>query len=194
MGKQVIKPFPIVEGLQTVSPNALESLILNGWKPQLAVTGIDGLPILSKAGNVMLPYTSAKLSIRIPPTKNPEEAKQLIIKTLTTNPPYNAKVTISDTGVGGGFNAPAFSEPLEKAIEEASQSYFGKGFLNISEGMSIPFMGFLNEHWPKTQFIITGVLGPGSNAHGPNEFLHIPYAKKLTCSMAYILAKTVGRL
>lgn len=55
--------------------------------------------------------------------------------------------------------------------------------------MSIPFLGLLRDIWPKGQFIVTGVLGPHSNAHGPNEFLHIPYVKKLICSIAHIIAK-----
>lgn len=177
-----------------MSPSVLESVLGGGWLPQLAVTGIEGLPTLSKAGNVMLPYTSAKLSIRLPPTKDPEEAKKFIIKTLTENPPYNAKVTVTNAVGGHGFNSPVFPEPLEKAFEEASQTYFGKKALTIAEGGSIPFMGFLAEKWPKAKFIVTGVLGPASNAHGPNEFLHIPYVKKLICAMAHVLANTIGKL
>lgn len=142
----------------------------------------------------MLPYTSATLSIRLPPTKKAEEAKQFVVKTLTENPPYNSKVTVLSAGSGDGFNAPIMPEALESAIQEASQIYYGKKAFTIAEGMSIPFLGFLNELWPKAKFMVTGVLGPASNAHGPNEFLHIPYVKNLTCSMAYILAKTAGKL
>lgn len=83
---------------------------------------------------------------------------------------------------------------LENVLDEASQAYYGKGKLAFGEGASIPFMGFLRDIWPKAQFVITGVLGPASNAHGPNEFLHIPYVKKLICCMAHVLAKTAGRL
>lgn len=160
----------------------------------MVVTGMEGLPVLAKAGNVMLPYTAAKLSIRIPPTKNPEEAKKIVLDTLTANPPYNAKVTISGLNAGEGFNAPAFPEALSTAIKEAGEIYFGQKSLTISEGVSIPFMGFLHEHWPNAQFFVTGVLGPASNAHGPNEFLHIPYVKRLICSMAHVLANTIGKL
>lgn len=141
---------------------------MGGWKPQLVVTGIEGYPEIAKAGNVMLPYTSAKISMRLPPTKNSEEAKKFLVDTLTKNPPYNAKVTVSNVIAKDGFNAPVFPKELEGALEEAGQIYFGKKSLTIAEGMSIPLMGFLREQFPKAQFIITGVLGPASNAHGPN--------------------------
>jgi acetylornithine deacetylase/succinyl-diaminopimelate desuccinylase-like protein len=142
----------------------------------------------------MLPYTEARLSIRLPPTKNPEQAKDFVIKTLTENPPYNAKITISNARSGAGFNATEYTPLLDEVLQEASKTYFGKPPLSMSEGGSIPFLTFLGDLWPKSQFIVTGVLGPLSNAHGPNEFLHIPYVKSLICSMAHVLAHTAGRL
>ena len=116
------------------------------------------------------------------------------MKALTENTPYNATVKVSNVRVGHGFSAPDYPEVLSSALEEASQTYFGKNTLYIAEGASIPFMGFLRDIWPSAQFVITGVLGPQSNAHGPNEFLHIPYVKNLICSMAHVLAKTAGKL
>jgi acetylornithine deacetylase/succinyl-diaminopimelate desuccinylase-like protein len=142
----------------------------------------------------MLPFTEAKLSIRLPPTKNAEEAKNYIVKKLTENIPYNATVTVTNAAAGQGFNAPEYPPILNKVLEEASQIYFGKGPLSVSEGGSIPFLTFLGDLWPKAQFIVTGVLGPESNAHGPNEFLHIPYVKSLICSMSHVLANTTGKL
>lgn len=117
-----------------------------------------------------------------------------MVKLLSENPPYNAKVTLSNVFGGEGFNSPIFHPALESAFEEASQTYFGNRYLAYPEGGSIPFMGFLRDKWPEANFIVTGVLGPASNAHGPNEFLHIPYTKKLICSMAHVLAKTIGKL
>ena len=58
----------------------------------------------------------------------------------------------------------------------------------MGEGGTIPFMAMLGEQFPNAQFLITGVLGPKSNAHGPNEFLHIEYAKRLTVCVAEVLA------
>lgn len=113
---------------------------------------------------------------------------------MTENPPYNAQVTVANARSGQGFNAPEYHPLLSEALETASQEYFGNKPLAISEGGSIPFMTFLSELWPKAQFVVTGVLGPLSNAHGPNEFLHIPYVKSLICSMAHVLAHTAGKL
>lgn len=194
MGEPSVKEFVRVGNLQRVSNDVLESLILNGWKAQLAVTGMDGLPKPVTAGNVMLPFTEAKLSIRLPPTKNAEEAVKFVVKTLTENPPYNAQVTVTNARAGQGFNAPEYHPLLSEALNTSSQEYFGNKPQAIAEGGSIPFMTFLSELWPKAQFVVTGVLGPLSNAHGPNEFLHIPYVKSLICSMAHVLAHTAGKL
>lgn len=155
---------------------------------------MEGLPTNDKAGNVLLPYTQARLSIRIPPTKNPEEAKNFVVKTLTENPPYNATVTLTNVRAGAGFNAPDYSPVLESALNEAGTIYFGNPPYAMSEGGSIPFLTFLKDEWPSAQFVVTGVLGPASNAHGPNEFLHLTYCKSLICTMAHVLAKTVGKL
>jgi hypothetical protein len=98
-------------------------------------------------------------------------------------------VTLLNVVSAPGFNAPEYSEALASALKESSQLFYGKECLGLSEGMSIPFLGLLRSLWPKGQFVVTGILGPKSNAHGPNEFLHIDYTKKLTCSMAFVLAK-----
>ena len=116
----------------------------------------------------MLPYTSAKLSIRLPPTLNPTQAKKFVTKTLTENPPYNAKVEAAGFAAGEGFNSPSFPTVLGEAVTEASNAYYGNKDLAQAEGGSIPFMGFLQGLWPEAKFIVTGVLGPNSNAHGPN--------------------------
>ena len=76
---------------------------------------------------------------------------------------------------------------LEAAIDQASQTFFNKPAMYMGEGGSIPFMGMLGEKFPGAQFMITGVLGPHSNAHGPNEFLHIPMGKRVTACVSHVL-------
>lgn len=134
----------------------------------MAIIGASGLPECSSAGNVLLPFSEVKISIRLPPTKDPKEAEKHFVKILTENPPYNAKVTLKDVHGAPGFNAPKYSAKLEESIKEASLKYYGQPKLALSEGMSIPFLGLLRDLWPSGQFIVTGVLGPQSNAHGPN--------------------------
>ena len=157
------------------------------WRPALTVTGADGLPPIQNAGNVLRPVTSVKLSIRVPPTIHAPEAVSFVKQLLEANPPYGCRVAF-DGGGYSGWNAPPLAPWLEEAVVRASQAFFEQPPANMGEGGSIPFMGMLGEKFPDAQFLITGVLGPESNAHGPNEFLHIPTGKRLTASVASVLA------
>lgn len=188
LGNEVFSEFPFHSGVQPVT-NDLSELILNRtWRPALSITGADGLPSNENAGNVSRPKTSLKLSMRIPPTCDAQVAHHAIKAALEANPPYNAKVSYKGDDGAVGWNAPALSDWLLTAADAASQAFFGKDAVYMGEGGTIPFMGMLGEKFPKAQFLITGVLGPQSNAHGPNEFLHIPMGKKLTACVAHIIA------
>ncbi len=172
------------------SINEKVELILNRtWRPQLAITGADGLPALDNAGNVLRPHTAVKLSLRLPPTLDCEKAKKIVEQLLEKDPPYGARVTVALGKAGDGWNAPPLSAWLAEAVSQASQHYYGKPCAYMGEGGSIPFMGMLGEKFPDAQFLITGVLGPHSNAHGPNEFLHIPTGKRVTMVVAEVLAR-----
>ena len=138
------------------------------------------IPLPENGGNVLLPYSTAKLSLRLPPTCDAEAARAAVKKALEENPPYDAEVTFDAPRGDNGWNAPALAPWLEASLNKASNAAFGKPVAYQGEGGSIPFMAMLGEKFPKTQFVVTGVLGPHSNAHGPNEFLHIPFAKKLS--------------
>jgi acetylornithine deacetylase/succinyl-diaminopimelate desuccinylase-like protein len=185
--------FPWVEGMKPVTEDATEQILNRTWRPALAVTGQDGMPALRDAGNVLRPQTTLALSLRLPPTVDPRAAEQTLRKLFTEDVPYGAKVTLDFAEPAPGWNAPPLAPWLGQALEEASQASFGKPALHMGEGGSIPFMGMLGERFPGAQFVITGVLGPESNAHGPNEFLHIPYAQKLTGCVAHILARHLER-
>ncbi|WP_028008069.1 M20 family metallopeptidase [Solimonas flava] len=189
LGEAVFDKFPFVEGMHPVTEQLTELVLNRTWRPQLAVTGVDGMPPLASAGNVLRPYTAVKLSLRIPPTLDGRKAGEALKKLLETDPPYGAKVTLELEKAGSGWNAPALSKWLEDAVAAASQAYFGKPPAYMGEGGSIPFMGMLGEKFPKAQFLITGVLGPHSNAHGPNEFLHIPMGKRVTMVVADVVAR-----
>ena len=169
-------------------------LILNRtWRPNLAVTGQDGLPSLAKAGNVLLPQVTLNLSFRIPPTVGPAAAQAAIREIVERDPPFGAKVTLHFHEPAQGWSAPALAPWLGAALDEASMGAYGKPAMHMGEGGSIPFMGMLGERFPEAQFVITGVLGPGSNAHGPNEFLEIAYAKRLTEAVATVIARHATR-
>jgi acetylornithine deacetylase/succinyl-diaminopimelate desuccinylase-like protein len=181
--------FNLVSGVQPVSDDAAQLLLNNTWKPTLSVVGQGGMPAINQAGNVLRAYTALKLAFRLPPNLDCAIARQTIHTALTRDPPYNAKVTVEFDHGGNGWDAPPLTSWLQQASDEASQTYYGKDAQYFGLGASIPFMSMLGEQFPQAQFLITGVLGPKSNAHGPNEFLHIPYAKKLTACVAYILAR-----
>jgi len=153
----------------------------------LSVTGAAGLPSIDSAGNVLRPKTTLKLSLRIPPTVDAQRATQVLKQLLEDNPPYSARVTFEADWGATGWNAPSTANWLKQAADEASRVVWGKESAWMGEGGTIPFMNMLGEKFPQAQFLITGVLGPKSNAHGPNEFLHIPYVKKLTAAVANIV-------
>jgi acetylornithine deacetylase/succinyl-diaminopimelate desuccinylase-like protein len=188
LGDAVYSKFPMVAGLRPLAPDVAELVLNRTWRPSLSVTGAGGLPALDSAGNVLRPSTSVKLSIRLPPTLDGAKAGEFVKELLEKDPPYGAKVQFDLEKSTGGWNAPALSAWLERSVDEASRTYFGAPPAYNGEGGSIPFMGMLGEKFPRAQFLITGVLGPHSNAHGPNEFLHIPTGKKLSMCVAKVVA------
>ncbi len=187
MGEATVKRFPWAGGMGPVETDATELVLNRTWRSTLSVTGVDGLPTIANAGNVLRPQTQLKLSFRLPPTADPEAAYAAVKRTLEADPPYGAKVSFEGDGAPG-WNAPALADWLGDALNTASEAWFGPGAAYMGEGGTIPFMGMLGEKFPQAQFVITGVLGPKSNAHGPNEFLHIPTARALTGAMAQVLA------
>lgn len=196
LGDQVWKEFPWVgcnhgpDGHAHAMPTTtdpVEGILARTWKPALSVTGAAGFPTIDSAGNVLRPKTSFQLSMRLPPTVDGERAAAALRRIVTENAPYNAKVSFESEAAATGWNAPATAPWLKRAADAASRSVWGQDAAWMGEGGTIPFMNMLGEKFPRAQFLITGVLGPHSNAHGPNEFLHIPYVKQLTAAVASIV-------
>lgn len=188
LGKEVAGKLPWAQGVKPISNDPVELIINSTWRGTLAVTGADGLPPVANAGNVLLPEVSFKLSLRLPPTADPARAGKALRAALERDPPYGAQVKFESEGGTAGWNAPAFAPWLEESISNASRRVYGHEAVHIGCGGSIPFMGMLGARFPRTQFFITGVLGPHANAHGPNEFLHIDYATRLTSCVSLVLA------
>ncbi len=171
----------------------VQALLNRTWRPTLSVTGAEGFPALGDAGNVLRPYTAFKLSLRLPPLIEGHLAAQQLKALLEDNAPYNARVTFSADGRAGahgatGWNAPTLAPWLEAALNDASQAHYGAPLGYIGQGGTIPLMSLLQQGFPNAQMMVCGVLGPKSNAHGPNEFLHLPYAKRLTAAVAQVVA------
>ena len=197
LGDELYKRFPWAhydcEGSSAftlpTTTDPVEALLNRTWRPTLSVTGAEGFPALKDAGNVLRPYTAFKLSLRFPPLVDASVAVQELKKLLEDNAPYNAKVTFEGGGGATGWNAPSTVDWFENALNDASQSFFGAPCGTIGQGGTIPLMNMLSKGFPKAQMMVCGVLGPKSNAHGPNEFLHVPYAKKLTAAVAHVMAR-----
>ena len=195
---EVYKRFPWAcgaDGALTLptTDDPTQALINRTWRPTLSVTGVDGVPDLGSAGNVLRPYTAFKLSLRLPPLVDGNQASLKLKQLLEDNAPYNAKVTFHADGRAGalgatGWNAPTLAPWLHSALDDASNTQFGAPVGFIGQGGTIPLMSMLAEGFPQAQMMVCGVLGPKSNAHGPNEFLHVPYGKKLTASVAQVMA------
>jgi len=187
LGDTVYREYPFVDGMQPMAENNLERLLNRTWRPALSITGVEGLPPLASAGNVLRPYTALKLSMRLPPTVDGDEATAEMKKTLETDPPLGARVKFTSDQAASGWNAPEVAPWLHASLEKASRAVYGQGVMYMGEGGTIPFMAMLGDAYPEAQFMITGVLGPNSNAHGPNEFLHVPFARKLTSCVAQVI-------
>ena len=180
--------YPFAGGTRPMVADPVEQLLARTWRPTLSYVGADGFPPNSRAGNVLRPSTSLGLSFRLPPTVDPEVARDALVKVLTSDAPYGATVTFDAHHTGPGWNAPSFAPWLREALDAASTAAFGNPASTLGEGGSIPFMGMLGQMFPKAQFVITGALLPDSNAHGPDEYLPVGVAKHVTECVARILA------
>jgi acetylornithine deacetylase/succinyl-diaminopimelate desuccinylase-like protein len=188
LGDTVYTEYPFAPGVAPMGDDLAELVLNRTWRPQLAVIGIDGLPKPGDAGNVLLPYTTARLSLRLPPTLDAEAAGERLRALLEKDPPYGAHIELDLGSSASGWNAPALAPWLEQSLARASGAAFGAPPAYMGEGGSIPFMAMLGDKFPQAQFVVTGVLGPHSNAHGPNEFLHIPTGKRVSTVIAQVLA------
>ena len=179
--------FPWAGSTRSDHDDPVSLLRARTWEPSVATIAVDGFPPPDRAGNVLRPFSEVTLSCRLPPTADPEAAATALQEVLTTDPPNGASVTVTVRGAEAGWSAPPTAAWLQAAVDEASQAHWGQPSAAMGEGGTIPFMGMLGARFPGAQFLITGVLGPGSNAHGPNEFLHLPMARRITASVSHVL-------
>ncbi len=198
LGDDLFKRYPWVHydcggesrSVLPMTGDPVDALLARTWRPTLSVIGAEGFPAPRDAGNVLRPYTAFKLSLRLPPPVDAAQAAQEMKRLLEDNAPYQARVTFDpNEGAATGWNAPASAPWFEQALNAASQAHFGAPCGYIGQGGTIPLMNQLSEGFPTSQMMVCGVLGPRSNAHGPNEFLHVPYAKKLTAAVAEVIAR-----
>lgn len=184
IGGDLFSHFPWAGQTAMRYDSATENILEQTWKPQLAVIGAEGLPELQHAGNVLRSETALRLSIRIPPYTEPQAALDAMRAKLTSDVPFNAQASLEDASIAKGWDAPQEAPWLTRAVESIGREVFGKTSAYIPEGGSIPILNLFAQTFPQAQFVVTGVLGPHSNAHGPDEMLDLNYAEKLTCAVA----------
>src|SRR6201993_955772 len=109
LGDKVFTEYPFAPGVAAMAEDLTELVLNRTWRPQLAVTGIAGLPLPINAGNVLLPFTEAKLSLRLPPTLAPDAASDSVRTLLENDPPYGAQIEYEPEASAAGWNAPALS-------------------------------------------------------------------------------------
>ena len=193
LGDTAVTKYPFAGTTQPMVADHAEALLNRTWRPALSIIGAGGLTAIEDAGNVLRPQTSLKLSLRLPPTVSGEKAAHALKRVLEADPPYGATVRFDVEEGATGWNAPPSEAWLVRALDDASSRFYDKPSAAMGEGGTIPFMAMLGKHFPGAQFLITGVLGPHANAHGPNEFLHVPYAKRITACVASVIAAHAGR-
>lgn len=179
--------FPFAGATHALTDDPAEQLLAQTWRPTLSYIGVDGFPPPDRAGNVLRPSTTLMLSFRIPPMCDPDAAAAAVKATLEADPPQGATVHFDVQSTGPGWNAPTFAPWLVDALDEVSTAAFGGPTRTFGEGGTIPFMGMLGDQFPAAQFVVTGVLLPGTNAHGPDEYLHLPTARRVTECVARLL-------
>jgi len=179
--------LPFVSGVRPVVADPVEQLLACTWGPALEVTGLDGAPPTAGAGNVLRPVTAARVSIRVPPVADAKSAAAAVVQRLAADPPYGARVTVEPGVAESGWHAPPDAPWLAEALQAAAAAAFDRPPRAMGDGGTIPFLGMLARRFPEAQFVVTGVLGPDTNAHGPNEFLHLPTARRVTTAVAHVL-------
>jgi acetylornithine deacetylase/succinyl-diaminopimelate desuccinylase-like protein len=185
--------FPVVTGLVLEGADPAERAVRNAWHGSVAVVGASGLPPVESAGAVLRPSTSLKLVVRLPPTADGDRAAAAIGRALTEDPPSGARVTWSTGQVAGGWAAAPFPPWLDAALDDASTTCFGAPSGRFGEGGSIPFMGWLADRFPEAHILAAGVLDPESNAHGPDESLHLPTAERVTAALGVVVDAHANR-
>lgn len=188
LGDEIWAQLPVVDTLRPHNEGSAEILLDMNWRPAMSVIGANGMPPTQTAGNVLRTHTDLKLSFRIPPGVNSEIIDSILKEILESNPPYGSKVEYIPDAAADGFHAPAMDGKIADALSSASLHISGLPPMATWVGGTIPFMAMMQKKYPSAQFFCTGTGGPGNNAHGPDEKLHIPSSKRLTAVLSATIA------
>ena len=191
MNSESTDDFPLLDGVQKQVNDPLDIFLTMNLSPSLSIIGADGIPSIQDAGNVLRTNTDLKISIRTPPGISAEKVAVKVQELLEKDPPNGAHVSAKMTEVADGFLSPELPEKLSDMLTKSGKKFYGNEPMSLFIGGTIPVMAMLQSRYPDSKFIITGAGGPGGNAHGPDEKLHIPTAKKVTKCMAATVSAAV---
>ena len=191
MNSESTDDFPLLDGVEKQVNDPLDIFLTMNLSPSLSIIGADGIPSIQDAGNVLRTNTDLKISIRTPPGISAEKVAVKVQELLEKDPPNGAHVSAVMTEVADGFLSPELPEELSEMLEKAGKQFYGNAPMSLFIGGTIPVMAMLQSRYPNSKFIITGAGGPGGNAHGPDEKLHIPTAKKVTKCMAAAVSAAI---
>jgi acetylornithine deacetylase/succinyl-diaminopimelate desuccinylase-like protein len=181
------KNFKLLPGVVPICEDVQELILNNTWRPTVTITGASDLPPHKIAGNILKQSMGVRLSLRLPPSKSCVEASEILCNMITKNPPFNCKIKVKPIYASTGWNVGELSPKLNQALDNSCEEVFGKNYLNYGDGGSNSFMSKLVENYPRSEFLVLGVLGPGSNTHSTNEALNLPYCKKLLAVIAHTI-------
>ena len=167
--QQLREDSGLLDGVSTIGTGSILDRI---WtKPSITVIGIDAMSV-PMSSNTLLPSVKAKISMRIAPGQDPQDALGLLRAHLEEHVPFGARLTYGEVELGKPFDAN--SSGWAKKLAEASLSAaFGNDSVDIGIGGSIPFIADLLEVFPAAQILVTGVEDADSRAHSPNESVHV---------------------
>lgn len=187
LGDQIWNRAPLLPGVSPISTQPDELLLQNTWKPALTITGISGIPVPENAGNIIHGDVALTLSMRVPPLIDLKQAVNDLNQLLTTDIPFGCEVSLTSISAEPGWASFHTDSKIQELLSKASECHFGKPLATTGQGGSIPIVNEFEKHLPNTALVVTGALGTDSNAHAPNEFLNMNYAKKLTAVIAQVI-------
>ncbi|QBE49870.1 dipeptidase [Leucobacter triazinivorans] len=178
--------------LDGVSPIGRGEILSRIWaQPAISITGIDA-PDVANASNTLIPSARVRVSARIAPGQEPEEAFDAIKAHLLARAPFGARLTFEDEGLGQAFLVDTSGWAVAE-VRAAMADAWEREPIDMGVGGSIPFIAELVEEFPGAQILVTGVEDPDGRAHSPNESLHVESFRKSVLTEALFLSRLDGR-
>ncbi len=200
-----------VGGLQAAGPTAVEmpeerlraessvldevqligsgSITERNWhKASVSVIGLD-CPSVKDASNTLVPTVRAKISMRLAPGQDQEQAMVALTEHLESRAPWGARVTVTRGELGAPYRIDASGPAYDVAREAFRTAWDGTAPVDIGIGGSIPFVAEFADAFPKAAILVTGVEDPDARAHGANESLHLAEWRRACLAEAFLLAR-----